>query len=237
MTGCLFKQALIYHLPLQTLSGLRLKEFPLKSPHDALLFYALRLQPFLGPAALISQTVLFLTRGSRADGCSTLLLRSLGTSALWGPRLMCDDVYCLVICPLSGYQGPEHDRNCGGNIKGVRFREGLWFARKWKESHCFAHFLSEVRVVWNSTQVEGWLKNIGFLVNIFREHEVCLNPCKIMWMWMIDRSFCTSVLLCLKNENSSFYSLSSCHSRPVWQKLFWRMLVTKQFGSLLTSTD
>lgn len=119
MTGCLFKQALIYHLPLQTLSGLRLKEFPLKSPHDALLFYArrLRLQPFLGPAALISQTVLFLTRGSRADGCSTLLLRSLGTSALWEPHLMCDDVYCLVICPLSGYQGPEHDRNCGGKYK------------------------------------------------------------------------------------------------------------------------
>lgn len=103
MTGCLFKQPLIYHLPLQTLSGQRLKEFPLNSPHDVLLFYAyrLRLQPFLGPTSLISQTVLFLTRGSRADGCSTLLFCSLGTSALWGPRLMCDDVYCLVICPLS----------------------------------------------------------------------------------------------------------------------------------------
>ncbi len=69
---------------------------------------------------------------------------------------MCDDVYCLLICPFSGYQGPEQDRRCGGAIKGGWFRVILWLMRMIphktkKESHCFAHSRSGICVV----QVEG----------------------------------------------------------------------------------
>ncbi len=42
---------------------------------------------------------------------------------------MCDDVYCLLICPFSGYQGPEQDRRCGGAIKAGWFRVILWLMR------------------------------------------------------------------------------------------------------------
>lgn len=125
------------------ITGLILKEFPLKSPHDALLFYACRpCFAFFGSSALISQTGsrrVIPDQGLLCWRMPYLLFSSLGTSALWGPRLMCDDVYCLLICPFSGFQGPERDRSCGGAIKGGRFRVILWFVRmilrKTKKSH------------------------------------------------------------------------------------------------------
>ncbi len=139
------------------ITGLILKEFPLKSPYDALLFYACR--PALLSLALISQTGSLRVIPDQGLLCwrmPYLLFFSLGTSALWEPRLMCDDVYCLLICPFSGYQGPEQDRRCGGAIKGGWFRVILWLMRMIphktkKGSHCFAHSRSGICVV----QVEG----------------------------------------------------------------------------------
>lgn len=149
------------------IAGLRLKEFPLKSPHDALLFYACcPCSPFaffLVLTALISQTSsrrVIPDQGLLCWRMPYLLFSSLGTFALWGPRLMCDDVYCLLICPLSGYQGPEWDSGCGEAIKGGQFGMILWFVRtiphKTKRVTLFCPLpFRDICVVWNSMQFEG----------------------------------------------------------------------------------
>lgn len=109
------------------------------------------------------------------------LLFSLGTSALWGPRLMCDDVYCLLICPLSGYQGPEWDSSCGEAIKGGQFRMILWFVRtiphKTKRVTLFCPLPFRDMCGLKLYAVWGWWK-IGILVNILRIWNVCVGaPC------------------------------------------------------------
>lgn len=133
--------------------------------------------PALLSLALISQTGsrrVIPDQGLLCWRMPYLLFFSLGTFALWEPRLMCDDVYCLLICPFSRYQGPEQDRRCGGAIKGGWFRVILWFVRmiphKTKKSHMFCPlpFRDMCGAGW------GWWKNIGIPVNVFWEYEMCL---------------------------------------------------------------
>ncbi len=161
MTRCLHKYLFIYHLPLHHWTNI--ERISIKITPWCPAFLCMPCFAFFGSSALISQTGsrrVIPDQGLLCWQMPYLLFSSLGTSALWGPRLMCDDVYCLLICPFSGYQGPERDRSCGGAIKGGRFRVILWFVRMIphktkKESHCFAHFRSGICVVWNSMQVEG----------------------------------------------------------------------------------
>lgn len=181
MTRCLHKYLFIYHLPLHHWTNI--ERISIKITPWCPAFLCMPCFAFFGSSALIFQTGsrrVIPYQGLLCWRMPYLLFSSLGTSALWGPRLMCDDVYCLLICPFSGYQGPERDRSCGGAIKGGRFRVILWFVRmiprKTKKSHIVLP-TSVQGYVWFETLCRlRVMENIGIPVNVFWEYVFVRSP-------------------------------------------------------------